>query len=118
MACRVKNREAPERFPIFLGRENLPHMEALPFHGKFDLKPGKGHPINPLRVLLIGRPGVLGEYAQQGRPVLLRHLGKQIRREIYHKPIFAVLVRKAARSLWPAVCQGHIGLHIIDWRPI
>ena len=40
-------------------------MEALPFHGKFDLKPGKGHPINPLGILLVGRPGVLGEHAQQ-----------------------------------------------------
>ena len=93
-------------------------MEALPFHGKFDLKPGKGHPINPLGILLVGRPGVLGEHAQQGRPVLLRHLGKQIRGEFHHKPVPAVLVRKAACSLWPAVRQGHIGLHIIDWRPI
>lgn len=37
-----------------------------------NLEPGKPHPVDPIRVVLIGGAGVQGEYVQQSRLKPLR----------------------------------------------
>ena len=47
-------------------------MENLLRHGKLHLISGKFHAINPVRILLVGRAGILGQNCAERIPLFFR----------------------------------------------
>ena len=93
-------------------------MENLLRHGKLHLISGKFHAINPVRILLVGRAGILGQNCAERIPLFFRQELQKFFRDLHRKPVLFRLVREAALRIRVAVRKGDLGLDVKDRRPI
>lgn len=81
-------------------------------HGEADIVPGERQPVDALRASLIGGPGVVGQNADGGVPLVLREQGQKCGREADVQQEIPGGVRKAAGGVRVAVAVGNVGLDI------
>ena len=62
---------------------DLPDGEGVFPHGEAHIKPGKGHAVDALRVLMVGRTRIQCQYTAQGFPAPGGDLFQQFRRELH-----------------------------------
>ena len=72
---------------------------------------GKVHAVDPVRVVLVGGPGVSGENPKQGTGLVLRQTLQQGRRAV-HLQLGAAGGGEAPQGLRVAVCVGEVGLDV------
>ena len=66
----------------------------------------KSHTIDPLRVVLVGRAGILGQHAGEGRAEVWWDLFQQVRREDDLQMVVGVALRKAAGGVRVGIGVG------------
>ena len=111
-----KNNPISDQYPLHrtLDEGGTCILEGAFFHGDhgqsfftdFELhfQAPKSHAIDPLRVVLVGRAGILGQHAGEGRA--------EVRREDDLQRLAGVALRKAAGGVRVGIGVGKIGLDV------
>ena len=90
------------------------NSENISLDTETDVESGECQSVNPVRLSLVGRSGVMGENADGCVPFLFGKSVQQILREFYFQKKFAGGIRKAAFCLRMGIAVGNIGFHVED----
>ena len=83
-----------------------------------NVKAREAHAVAARGIVLIGRPGIVRQHAEQGAAVRLGDAFEQLRRKINAKQQVRRKSREACAGIGKAVGLGKIGLDIKDGRAV
>ena len=92
--------------------QDFPHGQDIFLHGEADIVPGERQSVDALRASLVGWPGVVGQNADGGVPLVLREQGQKRGREADVQQEISGGVREAAGGVRVAVAVGNVGLDV------
>ena len=86
--------------------------QNVSLHGEADIVPGERQSVDALRASLVGWPGVVGQNADGGVPLVLREQGQKRGREADVQQEVPGGVCEAAGGVRVAVAVGNVGLDV------
>lgn len=92
--------------------QDFPHGQDIFLHGEADIVPGERQSVDALRASLVGWPGVVGQNADGGVPLVLRKQGQKRGREADVQQESLGGIREAAGGVRVAVAVGNVGLDV------